>query len=115
MASKSGKIGFVGGMDIPLIHRFETGYEEGARSVNPNVRVIDNYVGVTEASGVMFGKVLSISDDLMWTYYELLTDLTVDAIAKLRTYGAKSSPGVARSAPRSTTTTVLPSSIRVPM
>ena len=35
-----------------------------------------NYVGVTEAPGVMFGKVLSISDDLMWTYYELLTDLT---------------------------------------
>lgn len=48
MISKSGVLGFVGGMDIPLIHKFETGYEEGARSVNPNIRVIDNYVGVTD-------------------------------------------------------------------
>lgn len=47
-ASKTGVIGFIGGMDIPLIHRFETGYEEGAKAVNPNVRVIDNYVGVTD-------------------------------------------------------------------
>jgi len=46
--SKSGVLGFVGGMDIPLIHRFETGYEEGARAVNPRVAVIQNYVGVTE-------------------------------------------------------------------
>src|SRR5918996_1674183 len=48
--SKTGVLGFVGGMDIPLIHKFETGYEEGARSVNPNVRVIDNYVGVTDGA-----------------------------------------------------------------
>ncbi len=46
--SRSGTIGFLGGMDIPLIHRFETGYEEGARSVNPNIKVIDNYVGVSD-------------------------------------------------------------------
>lgn len=54
--SKSGVLGFVGGMDIPLIHKFETGYEEGARSVNPNVRVIDNYVGVTDAAWNNPGK-----------------------------------------------------------
>jgi basic membrane protein A and related proteins len=35
-------------MDIPLIHRFQKGYEEGARSVNPNIRLIPNYVGVTD-------------------------------------------------------------------
>lgn len=46
--SKSGVLGFVGGMDIPLIHRFAKGYEEGAKSVNPSVRVIENYVGVTD-------------------------------------------------------------------
>jgi basic membrane protein A len=46
--SKTGTLGFVGGMDIPLIHKFATGYEEGARAVNPNVRVIQNYVGVTD-------------------------------------------------------------------
>lgn len=54
--SKTGVLGFVGGMDIPLIHRFETGYEEGARAVNPNVRVIDNYVGVTDAAWNNPGK-----------------------------------------------------------
>ncbi len=55
-ASKTGTLGFVGGMDIPLIHRFETGYEEGARSVNPNIRVIDNYVGVTDGAWNNPGK-----------------------------------------------------------
>ncbi len=48
--SKTGVLGFVGGMDIPLIHRFATGYEEGARAVDPRVRVIENYVGVTEGA-----------------------------------------------------------------
>ena len=46
--SKTGVLGFVGGMDIPLIHRFETGYAEGAKAVNPNIRVVPNYVGVTD-------------------------------------------------------------------
>jgi basic membrane protein A len=55
-ASKTGTLGFVGGMDIPLIHRFETGYEEGARAVNPNIRVIDNYVGVTDGAWNNPGK-----------------------------------------------------------
>ena len=55
-ASKTGVLGFVGGMDIPLIHRFETGFEEGARAVNPDVRVIDNYVGVTDSAWNNPGK-----------------------------------------------------------
>ncbi len=46
--TKTGTIGFVGGMDIPLIHRFETGYREGAQSVDPNIKVIKNFVGVTD-------------------------------------------------------------------
>jgi basic membrane protein A len=54
--SKSGVLGFLGGMDIPLIHKFETGYEEGARSVNPNVKIIDNYVGVTDGAWNNPGK-----------------------------------------------------------
>ncbi|MEZ5426024.1 MAG: BMP family ABC transporter substrate-binding protein [Pyrinomonadaceae bacterium] len=48
--SRTGVLGFVGGMDIPLIHRFKTGYEEGAKSVNPNIKVYANYVGVTDAA-----------------------------------------------------------------
>src|SRR6266850_3236531 len=55
-ASKTGTIGFLGGMDIGLIHRFEKGYEEGARSVNPNIRVIQNYVGVTDSAWNNPGK-----------------------------------------------------------
>ncbi|MBV9215984.1 MAG: BMP family ABC transporter substrate-binding protein [Acidobacteria bacterium] len=54
--SKSGVLGFVGGMDIPLIHKFETGYEEGARSVNPKITVVQNYVGVTDAAWNNPGK-----------------------------------------------------------
>src|SRR5256712_3108554 len=55
-ASRSGTIGFLGGMDIGLIHRFEGGYEEGARAVNPNIRVIQNYVGVTDSAWNNPGK-----------------------------------------------------------
>jgi basic membrane protein A len=54
--SKTGTLGFIGGMDIPLIHKFETGYLEGAKSVNPNIRVIDNYVGVTDGAWNNPGK-----------------------------------------------------------
>jgi basic membrane protein A len=55
-ASKTGVLGFLGGMDIGLIHRFKTGYEEGAKAVNPNVRVIDNYVGVSDSAWNNPGK-----------------------------------------------------------
>lgn len=54
--TKTGTIGFLGGMDIGLIHRFEKGYEEGAQSVNPNIRVIQNYVGVTDGAWNNPGK-----------------------------------------------------------
>jgi len=54
--SKTGVLGFLGGMDIPLIHKFETGYEEGARSVNPKIQIIQNYVGVTDSAWNNPGK-----------------------------------------------------------
>jgi basic membrane protein A len=54
--TKTGKLGFVGGMDIPLIHRFATGYEEGARAVNPNIEVYRNFVGVTDSAWNNPGK-----------------------------------------------------------
>ena len=50
MASKTGKVGFVGGMDIPLIRRFQCGYEQGAKYVNPQVRVSANMTGTTPAA-----------------------------------------------------------------
>jgi tyrosyl-tRNA synthetase len=43
-----------------------------------------NYVGITETSQEMFGKLMSISDSLMWRYYELLTDLTMAEIEALQ-------------------------------
>jgi basic membrane protein A len=47
MNSKSGKIGFIGGMDIPIVRRFELGYSAGAQKINPNVKVVSNFIGVT--------------------------------------------------------------------
>jgi len=45
---------------------------------------LGNYVGITEAPGEMFGKLMSISDEQMWTYYELLTDFGSPVIVRLR-------------------------------
>jgi basic membrane protein A len=50
LASKSGKIGFVGGMDIPLIRRFQCGYEQGIKYANPNAELIANMTGTTPAA-----------------------------------------------------------------
>ena len=56
MTSKTGTLGFIGGMDIGLIHRFEGGFEQGAKAANPKVQVIQNYVGVTDAAWNNPGK-----------------------------------------------------------
>ncbi len=45
--SKTAVIGFIGGMDIPLIRRFQKGYEAGAKHINPKIIVLNNYIGVT--------------------------------------------------------------------
>ena len=50
LASKTGKIGFVGGMDIPLIRKFAVGYTEGAKAVNPQIEVFQNMTGTTAAA-----------------------------------------------------------------
>jgi basic membrane protein A and related proteins len=47
MASKTGKVGFVGGMDVPLIRKFQCGYEQGAKFANPKVEVSANMTGTT--------------------------------------------------------------------
>jgi len=56
----------------------------GLDGVEKMSKSLGNYVGITESPDEMFGKLMSISDDLMWTYYELLTDLSVAEIASLR-------------------------------
>ena len=50
MASKSKKIGFVGGMDIPLIRTFACGYAQGAKASNAKIEVMQNMVGTTSAA-----------------------------------------------------------------
>jgi basic membrane protein A len=50
MASKSGKVGFVGGMDIPLVRKFLCGYEQGAKYANPKVEVLSSMTGNTPAA-----------------------------------------------------------------
>jgi basic membrane protein A and related proteins len=50
MASKTGKVGFVGGMDIPLIRKFECGYEQGAKFANAKAEVFQNMTGTTGAA-----------------------------------------------------------------
>ena len=57
---------------------------EGTGGVQKMSKSLDNYIGISEPPQEIFGKVMSISDDLMWRYYELCTDLTFDQIALLR-------------------------------
>jgi tyrosyl-tRNA synthetase len=57
---------------------------EGTDGVQKMSKSLGNYIGINEAPSEIFGKVMSISDDLMWRYYELLTDLRLDEIQQLR-------------------------------
>lgn len=50
LVSKTNRVGFVGGMDIPLIHKFEAGFRAGATAVRPGITVVSNYAGVTGAA-----------------------------------------------------------------
>ena len=57
---------------------------EGLDGVNKMSKSLDNYVGITEAPTTMFGKLMSISDPLMWRYYELLSFRSASDIDALR-------------------------------
>jgi tyrosyl-tRNA synthetase len=63
-------------MTTPLLEGLD-GVEKMSKSKN-------NYIGVTESPDDMYGKAMSISDELMWRYYELLTELTPAEIARLK-------------------------------
>ncbi|MFO7303767.1 MAG: tyrosine--tRNA ligase [Acidobacteriota bacterium] len=63
-------------MTVPLL--------EGLDGVEKMSKSLGNYVGVTEPPDEMFGKLMSISDELMWRYYLLLTDMSEAEIAGLR-------------------------------
>jgi tyrosyl-tRNA synthetase len=57
---------------------------EGLDGVQKMSKSLGNYIGITESPSEIFGKVMSISDDLMWRYYELLTDLSPGEIEELK-------------------------------
>jgi len=57
---------------------------EGTDGVQKMSKSLHNYIGINEPPQEIFGKVMSISDELMWRYYELCTDLSVPEIAALR-------------------------------
>jgi len=57
---------------------------EGIDGVNKMSKSLGNYIGITEPPEVMFRKVMQISDELMWRYYELLTDKSMAEIAAMR-------------------------------
>jgi tyrosyl-tRNA synthetase len=63
-------------MTMPLL--------EGLDGVEKMSKSLDNYVGIDEEPGSMFGKLMSISDEMMWKYYELCTDLLPAEIAERR-------------------------------
>ncbi len=54
---------------------------DGSRKMSKS---LGNYIGITEAPGEIFGKIMSIPDELMWSYYELVTDRTPPEIAALK-------------------------------
>ena len=57
---------------------------EGLDGVQKMSKSLDNYIGITDAPGEMFGKIMSISDDLMWRYFEVLSFRSLEEIEKLR-------------------------------
>src|SRR6266702_1339413 len=57
---------------------------EGLDGVNKMSKSLDNTIGITDPPNEMFGKLMSISDDLMWRYFELLSFKPLDELAKLR-------------------------------
>lgn len=57
---------------------------EGLDGVNKMSKSLNNYIGIDEPPNEMFGKVMSISDELMWRYYDLVTDLTPSEISNLK-------------------------------
>ncbi len=63
-------------MTVPLL--------EGLDGVNKMSKSYNNYIGINEPADDIYGKAMSISDDMMWRYYELLTDLTPTDVAQLK-------------------------------
>jgi tyrosyl-tRNA synthetase len=57
---------------------------EGTDGVQKMSKTLDNYIGINESPEIMFGKIMSISDELMIRYYELVSDISLDQLEKMK-------------------------------
>lgn len=64
MNSSTGVVGFMGGMDIPLIHKFEAGFKAGVKAANPKAKIVVQYVGTTPAAWNNPGKAKEIAANM---------------------------------------------------
>jgi len=71
-------------MTGPILEGLDAKLIDGAIVGDKMSKSLDNYVGITEPPDQMFGKLMSITDDLMWRYYELLSARTTAELAQLR-------------------------------
>jgi tyrosyl-tRNA synthetase len=71
-------------MTTPILEGTSARFEDGKIVGDKMSKSLDNYVGVSEAPEEQLGKLMSIGDELMWRYYELLSAETTDAIAARR-------------------------------
>jgi tyrosyl-tRNA synthetase len=71
-------------MTGPILEGLDAKLVDGAIVGEKMSKSLDNYVGITEPPDQMFGKLMSITDDLMWRYYELLSSRSKAEIATLR-------------------------------
>ncbi len=74
----------MGAYGLPAQVIMTTPLLEGLDGVEKMSKSLGNYIGISESPKEIFGKVMSISDDLMWRYYELCTDLSLAEIARLK-------------------------------
>ncbi|MCP3161648.1 tyrosine--tRNA ligase [Myxococcus qinghaiensis] len=71
-------------MTGPILEGLKATLVEGKIVGDKMSKSLDNYVGVSEAPDMMFGKLMSITDDLMWRYYQLLSSLTLKELGELQ-------------------------------
>jgi tyrosyl-tRNA synthetase len=71
-------------LTTPLLEGTDAKMEDGRLAGNKMSKSLGNYVGITEPPREMFGKLMSITDDLMWRYYELLSELPLAEIAGMK-------------------------------
>ena len=77
------------GLEPQIVHTMPL--LEGLDGVEKMSKSLDNYVGITEPPGEIFGKIMSISDPLMYRYYELVTDVSLKDIEDMRDRAARGS------------------------